>query len=180
MKYLRSLTLKCKDIGIRKSEFVTKTQFLIGFSAQTVDIPLNSLTFNAEYLFEQIDNILVMDFIGFYLKSFYLKVYNKDFEMTIWNLYQTILLKINLSQNLWNFYYLEKFSIIKKIVNCRVLRICMDEKTDITKRRFLFNDIVIQFCRLVFSRAVVVHLNFRAGSTFLVLVCTGPNCTVLY
>ena len=83
MKYLRSLTLKCKDIGIRKSEFVTKTQFLIGFSAQTVDIPLNSLTFNAEYLFEQIDNILVMDFIGFYLKSFYLKVYNKDFEMTI-------------------------------------------------------------------------------------------------
>jgi len=28
LKYLRSLTLKCKDIGIRKSEFVTKTQFL--------------------------------------------------------------------------------------------------------------------------------------------------------
>ena len=27
LKYLRSLTLKCKDIGIRKSEFVTKTQF---------------------------------------------------------------------------------------------------------------------------------------------------------
>ena len=28
LKYLRSPTLKCKDIGIRKSEFVTKTQFL--------------------------------------------------------------------------------------------------------------------------------------------------------
>ena len=28
LKYLRSPTLKGKDIGIRKSEFVTKTQFL--------------------------------------------------------------------------------------------------------------------------------------------------------
>jgi len=28
LKYLRSPALKCKDIGIRKSEFVTKTQFL--------------------------------------------------------------------------------------------------------------------------------------------------------
>ena len=28
LKYLRSLTLKCKDIGIRKSEIVTKAQFL--------------------------------------------------------------------------------------------------------------------------------------------------------
>jgi len=28
LKYLRSLTLKCKDIGKRKSEFVTKSQFL--------------------------------------------------------------------------------------------------------------------------------------------------------
>ena len=27
LKYLRSPTIKCKDIGIRKSEFVTKTQF---------------------------------------------------------------------------------------------------------------------------------------------------------
>ena len=27
MKYLRSTTLGCKDIRIRKSEFVTKTQF---------------------------------------------------------------------------------------------------------------------------------------------------------
>ena len=28
LKYLRSPTLKCKDIGKRKSEFVTKTQFI--------------------------------------------------------------------------------------------------------------------------------------------------------
>ena len=28
MKYLRSTTLGCKDIGIRKSEYVSKTQFL--------------------------------------------------------------------------------------------------------------------------------------------------------
>ena len=28
LKYLRSPTLNCKDIGKRKSEFVTKTQFL--------------------------------------------------------------------------------------------------------------------------------------------------------
>ena len=28
LKYLRSKTLGCKDKGIRKSEFVTKTQFL--------------------------------------------------------------------------------------------------------------------------------------------------------
>jgi len=28
LKYLRSTTLGCKDIGIRKSEFVAKTQFL--------------------------------------------------------------------------------------------------------------------------------------------------------
>ena len=32
MKYLRSPPLKCKDIGIRKSEFVTKTQFLWEFT----------------------------------------------------------------------------------------------------------------------------------------------------
>ena len=30
LKYLRSTTLGCKDNGIRKSEFVTKTQFLCG------------------------------------------------------------------------------------------------------------------------------------------------------
>ena len=29
LKYLRSPTLKCKEIGIRKSKFVTKTQFLL-------------------------------------------------------------------------------------------------------------------------------------------------------
>ena len=29
LKYLRSTTLGCKDIGIRKSEFVPKTQFLL-------------------------------------------------------------------------------------------------------------------------------------------------------
>ena len=28
LKYLRSMTLGCRDIGIRKSEFVSKTQFL--------------------------------------------------------------------------------------------------------------------------------------------------------
>ena len=28
LKYLRSPTIKCKDTGIRKSEFVSKTQFL--------------------------------------------------------------------------------------------------------------------------------------------------------
>jgi len=28
LKYLRSTTLGCRDIGIRKSEFVSKTQFL--------------------------------------------------------------------------------------------------------------------------------------------------------
>ena len=28
LKYLRFTTLRCKDIGIRKSEFVAKTQFL--------------------------------------------------------------------------------------------------------------------------------------------------------
>ena len=28
LKYLRSSTLDCKDIGVRKSEFVTRTQFL--------------------------------------------------------------------------------------------------------------------------------------------------------
>ena len=28
MKYLRSTTLGCKDIGIKKSEFVAKTQYL--------------------------------------------------------------------------------------------------------------------------------------------------------
>ena len=28
LKYLGSPTLKCKDIGIKKSEFVAKTQFL--------------------------------------------------------------------------------------------------------------------------------------------------------
>ena len=28
LKYLRSMTLGCKDIRIKKSEFVTKTQFL--------------------------------------------------------------------------------------------------------------------------------------------------------
>ena len=31
LKYLRSPTLKCKDLRIRKSEFVTKTQFLYLF-----------------------------------------------------------------------------------------------------------------------------------------------------
>ena len=36
MKYLRSTTLGCKDIGNRKSEFVGKTQFL-GFSVVNRD-----------------------------------------------------------------------------------------------------------------------------------------------
>jgi len=41
----------------------------------------------------QIDNILLTDFNGVYLyKSFNLKVYNMDIEMTIWNLNQIILL----------------------------------------------------------------------------------------
>ena len=29
LKYLKSTTLGCKDIGIRKSEFVAKTQFIL-------------------------------------------------------------------------------------------------------------------------------------------------------
>ena len=38
MKYLRSPTLGCKDIGIRKSEFVVKTQFLFRPSHQLVSL----------------------------------------------------------------------------------------------------------------------------------------------
>ena len=36
LKYLRSTTISCKDIGIRKSEFVAKTQFLSAFSIHLV------------------------------------------------------------------------------------------------------------------------------------------------
>ena len=39
LKYLRSLTFRCKDTGIRKAEFVTKTQFLSAHSVQ----PFNQL-----------------------------------------------------------------------------------------------------------------------------------------
>ena len=34
LKYLRTPTLKFKDIGIRKSEFVTKTQFLYNLGVE--------------------------------------------------------------------------------------------------------------------------------------------------
>ena len=36
LKYLRSTTLFCKDIGVRKSEFATKTQFLYNKKHTTV------------------------------------------------------------------------------------------------------------------------------------------------
>ena len=51
LKYLRSTTFGCKDIGIRKSEIVGKTQFLSNARSSTIGPSLGKRTFYRKKVF---------------------------------------------------------------------------------------------------------------------------------
>ena len=84
MKYLRSTTLSCKDIGIRKSEFVqAKTQFLCSCLPVQVNVEIAKIELIGPYYFVGPDMASAILFIGGKMPLQLLKRNKKIFEYLI-------------------------------------------------------------------------------------------------